>query len=143
MAGSPKKRARREAERLRREALDKTQSTQAQPVEVGPTPKGYPGALPAPVALKGEVLPPLPKGDDPDFTRTALKRAMRKRAQEYSEKAIAALAAALEGGDLKTKLQAANDLLAWGFGKPATEIEAGEGGIAITILRLADQPQEI
>lgn len=100
-------------------------------------------ALSAPTPLKGEVLPPLPKGDDPDFTRTALKRAMRKRAQEFSEKAIEVLSKALESLDPKVRLQAANDLLAWGFGKPATEIEAGEGGIAITILRLADQPQEI
>lgn len=112
-------------------------------------PSGVTSALPAPIStpssvpLKGEILPPLKAADDADFTRTALKRAMRKRAQEYSELAIAALAEALENGDPKTKLQAANDLLAWGFGKPATEIEAGEGGIAITILRLADQPQEI
>ena len=143
MAGSPKKRARREAERLRQAEL---KSGPAQPAVVSdglPNNGAAARALPAPIALKGEVLPPLPKGDDPDFTRTALKRAMRKRAQDFSEKAILRLSEALDSNDPKTRLQAANDLLAWGFGKPATEIEAGEGGIAITILRLADQPQEI
>lgn len=142
MAGSPKKRARREAERLRQAEL---KSGPAQPAasQDGVDKAAPLATLPAPITLKGEVLPPLPKGDDPDFTRTALKRAMRKRAQEFSEKAIQRLSEALDSSDPKTRLQAANDLLAWGFGKPATEIEAGEGGIAITILRLADQPQEI
>lgn len=86
--------------------------------------------------LRGEVLPPVLAGTDP--TRTALKRAMRARAQEHAEAAIAVLVVNLASKDPRIATAAANDLLAWGFGKPATEIEAGEGTQMIVIRRFGE-----
>lgn len=99
----------------------------------GPESKGLPA--PSPV-LQGEILPP--EGTEP--TRTALKRAMRATAQKYADEAIAVLAANLANTTLdpRVRQQAANDILAWGFGKPATEIEAGEGAQMIVIRKFID-----
>lgn len=65
---------------------------------------------------------------------------MRQRAQEHAEQAIAVLVENLNNGKLpaKERRDAANDLLAWGFGKPATEIEAGEGAQLIVIRRFGE-----
>jgi hypothetical protein len=114
MAGSPKKREREKAARLAA-AEEKQETAGAQ----------TPLAALAPQRPTQEVLDPLPQ--DVELTRTALKRAMRARAQEYAEKAIAVLAANLNNTDNKIAMDAANRLLEWGFGKPAQEIEAGEG----------------
>jgi len=67
---------------------------------------------------------------------------MRARAQEHAEKAIAVLVEIIEDPKEKreTRRSAANDLLAWGFGKPAQEIEAGEGAQMIVIRRFGDGP---
>lgn len=91
------------------------------------TPAGAP-SVPVP---KQEVLPPLPADTEP--TRTALKRAMRQRAQEYAEKAIAVLARNLDSKNDEIAARAANDMLAWGFGKPGLELETGDGGLLVTI----------
>lgn len=64
---------------------------------------------------------------------------MRQRAQEYAEKAIAVLAVNLDSKDPKLARDSANDLLAWGFGKPATEIEAGDGAQMIVIRRFGEE----
>lgn len=66
-------------------------------------------------------------GPREDFTHTALKRAMRKRAGEHAEAAIAVLVENLTNKDPKVAMDAANKLLEWGLGKPTQEIEAGEG----------------
>ncbi len=141
MAGSPKKRAKR----LAKEAAAAKQNTSSgipHTIESAPTTPQQDGTdKPAPTAntavpvVQGEILPPQP-GTDP--TRTALKRAMRQRAQTHAEAAISVLVAALSSLDEKARIGAANDLLAWGFGKPATEIEAGEGAQMIVIRRFGD-----
>lgn len=64
---------------------------------------------------------------------------MRARAQEHADKAIAVLVAGLSSKKEDVALKAANDLLAWGFGKPATELEAGDGAQMIIIQRFGDQ----
>jgi hypothetical protein len=148
MAGSPKKREKREAaEREKNLAAGKAQVAAEQQTgaitgdEQGDSESGLsaessphtaPAAssLPAVTPIQGEVLPP-EGAQEP--TRTALKRAMRARAQEHAEAAIAVLVACLTSTDLKERRAAANDLLAWGFGKPATEIEAGEGAAMIIV----------
>lgn len=65
---------------------------------------------------------------------------MRARAQEHAESAIAVLVGNLTATDPKLRHQAANDILAWGFGKPATEIEAGDGAQMIVIRRFGENP---
>lgn len=85
-----------------------------------------------------DVLPPLSRLSESDLTRRAKKSAMRAKAQEYAEGAITVLKMALESPDERVRLAAANDLLAWGFGKPATEIEAGEGAVQINIIKFGD-----
>jgi hypothetical protein len=64
---------------------------------------------------------------------------MRARAQEHAEDAIAVLVGNLKSTDRKLAHTAANDLLAWGFGKPATEIEAGEGAQMIVIRKFGEE----
>jgi hypothetical protein len=134
MAGSPKKRAAREAaeraKNLAAVAQTAEQLTCNEPV-VGATPTQ---GTTIPV-VQGEILPPV---DTTEPTRTALKRAMRARAQEHAEAAIAVLVESLKSPDKKEARGAANDLLAWGFGKPATEIEAGDGAQMIVIRRFGD-----
>src|SRR5438874_1922866 len=101
MAGAPKRRARREAERLRR-AAETAQQNAARPADGDKSSIGNQSVLvtsPLPALVKpqdrdvkpgeilrGEILPP---EDDPKVTRTAFKRAMRKRAAEFAEAAIA------------------------------------------------------
>lgn len=85
-----------------------------------------------------DVLPPLAKMSESDVTRRAKKAAMRAKAQEYAEGAMTVLKMALESPDERVRISAANDLLAWGFGKPATEIEAGEGAVQINIIKFGD-----
>jgi hypothetical protein len=114
MAGSPKKREREKAARLAAAEEKQEQAGASAPL-----------AALAPQRPTQEVLDPLPQDIEP--TRTALKRAMRARAQEYASRAIEVLAANLESTDQKVAMDAANRLLEWGFGKPAQEIEAGEG----------------
>lgn len=63
---------------------------------------------------------------------------MRARAQEHAEAAIAVLVVNLASKDPRIATAAANDLLAWGFGKPATEIEAGDGAQMIVIRRFGE-----
>lgn len=96
--------------------------------------------LPVPFVpvVEGELT--TPSGDAAELTRTALKRAMRAKAQAHADKAIAVLVQIVDSKktSLWEKRTAANDLLAWGFGKPTTEIEAGEGGQVIIIKRFGD-----
>lgn len=147
MAGSPKKRAAREAaEREKNMAAGAAElaasSSRVERVLVedevaGAEPASLPPTPEVSVPLKGEVLPPIPVGGA-DPTRTALKRAMRARAQEHAEAAIAVLVVNLKSPDARIATAAANDLLAWGFGKPATEIEAGDGAQMIVIRRFGE-----
>lgn len=134
MAGSPKKRAAREAaEREKNLAAGRAQVADEVSGESASASQAAPASptLPAVTPIQGEVLPP-EGAQEP--TRTALKRAMRARAQEHAEAAIAVLVANLKSPDAKLAHTAANDILAWGFGKPATEIEAG-GGAAMIIVK--------
>lgn len=64
------------------------------------------------------------------------------RAQEHAETAIAVLVESLSSPDLKERRAAANDLLAWGFGKPAQEIEAGEGAQMIVIRKFVGEENQ-
>jgi hypothetical protein len=121
MAGSPKKREREKAARLLA-AEEKAQGTGAT-------------SVPA-LAPKQEVLPPA--AEPIDVTRTALKRAMRAKAQEFAEEAIQVLAVNLKSADPRIATAAANDLLAWGFGKPAQEIEAGDGAVVVQLVSFRD-----
>jgi len=143
--GSPKKRAAREAaERAKNlaagaaEVAAQQKSSEAVLVDASSDKAGgvseSKSSATIPV-VQGEILPPV-EATEP--TRTALKRAMRARAQEHAEAAIAVLVEALGGSDKKEARSAANDLLAWGFGKPATEIEAGDGAQMIVIRRFGD-----
>jgi hypothetical protein len=147
MAGSPKKRAAREAAEREKNltagaaevaAQSTTSVAQLDRATVLPATDDA-GSNPADGAtvpvLQGEILPP---ADTTEPTRTALKRAMRTRAQGHADAAIAVLVEALGGPDKKEARAAANDLLAWGFGKPATEIEAGDGAQMIVIRRFGD-----
>lgn len=96
--------------------------------------------LPAPAVplVEGELITP---GEAPEPTRTALKRAMRTRAQAHADEAIAVLVANMRNIQLAAdkRENAANRLLEWGFGKPATEIEAGEGAQLIVIRKFGEQ----
>jgi hypothetical protein len=147
MPGSPKKRARREAaEREKNLAAGKAEvelasaarNGEADADDIHRTGASSATTSPAPAVpiVHGEVLPP---GVGVEPTRTALKRAMRARAQEHAEAAIAVLVGALASQDERVRLGAANDLLAWGFGKPAQEIEAGEGAQMIVIRRFGEE----
>lgn len=147
MASSPKKRAAREAaERAKNMAAGAAEvkaagSSGVERVLVegkvsGSSPEPLRPAPEVSAPLRGEVLPPVSAGADP--TRTALKRAMRARAQEHAEAAIAVLVVNLKSQDPRVATAAANDLLAWGFGKPATEIEAGDGAQMIVIRRFGE-----
>lgn len=131
---------------MRREALAK-ESAKTQPAaNVGNAPLGIasPTTLPAILPpLRGEVLPPIKTiGDDLEITRTALKRAMRKRAADFSEKAIEVLSENLKHADPEIRQKAANDLLKWGFGNPQTDIEVGKEGLSIAILRFGQEGTE-
>jgi|GEM_PF-4669743 len=130
MAGNPKKHAKKLAN-IKQRGLDAAAASEEQ---AGPETK--PLSVTTPV-LQGEVLPPT---SDTEPTRTALKRAMRAKAQEHAETAIAVLVGNLNnpGLDPRVRQQAANDILAWGFGKPATEIEAGEGAQMIVIQKFRE-----
>ena len=141
MAGSPKKRAKREAAEREKNLAAAIQNGgdpggEALVAEAEAAPTNTVLA-PAVTPLRGEVLPPEAVAAEP--TRTALKRAMRARAQEHAEAAIAVLVGALASPDEKARISAANDLLAWGFGKPAQEIEAGEGAQMIVIRRFGEE----
>lgn len=136
MAGSPQKRARREA--AKREKALAASGT----VSESPSPSGLSGEVPtgdlptklAPTvpALQGEILPPV---DAPEPTRTALKRAMRVRAQEHAEEAIGVLVANMRNDKLgaEKRESAAQKLLEWGFGKPGLELGDADGGLLVTI----------
>ena len=65
---------------------------------------------------------------------------MRAKAQEYAEEAMQVLADAMKSKDERVRVAAANDVLAWGHGKPATEIEVGETGQNIIIMKFGDSP---
>lgn len=121
MAGSPKKREREKAARL--QAAEQNQEMAGN--------KPVPALVP-----HQDVLAPIKA---PDITRTAEKRAMRAAAQQYAQDAMLVLKNALESPDERLRVTAANDILAWGFGKPAQEIEAGDGAHTITILRFAEE----
>jgi hypothetical protein len=134
MAGSPKKRARREAERMRRAAAH-AEAQPSQPVaDQGGVVSGSPiSSLPAP--LRGEILPPI---KDEEVTRTAFRRAMRKKAQEHAEKAVGVLARNLDSGDPEIASKAANDILKWS-GLDKLDLEGGGEALAIAIMRFSDQ----
>lgn len=160
MAGSPKKRARREAARKLAEAASaepgnlsataiapagSADAVATHPAGAPTTPEAPQHAadsdprdtspvptLPAPVS--GEVLPP-----ERDVTNTALKRAMRRKAGEYAERAVEVLATAMESPDPRIAVPAAREILDRSIGKPTPEIEIGEGGLSVTIIRFGDQ----
>jgi hypothetical protein len=78
----------------------------------------------------------------PEPTRTALKRALRARAQEYAIEAIGVLVANMRDDELapEKRENAANRLLEWGFGKPAADLESGEAHQLIVIRRFGEAP---
>lgn len=127
MPGSPKKRARREAaERAKQITAAAPEGSVNAPAERLPT-----GAVPAGAIIpvvQGEIVEPAP-----EITRTALKRAMRARAQEHAEAAIAVLVKNMKNGNPDVRERAANRLLEWGFGKPGLELTDAEGGLLVTI----------
>jgi hypothetical protein len=135
MAGSPKKRAKREAAARAEVAAETAKNN---PCTVAPEPGPPPVQSLVPV-VEGELLIPPSPGAEP--TRTALKRAMRARAQEHAEEAIAVLVENMRNKSLapEKRESAAHKLLEWGFGKPAQEIEAGDGAQLIVIRRFGDQ----
>lgn len=124
MPGSPKKRAKREAAERQKEL-----AAMAPPTEPAP----------AVTPLQGEVLSPIAEAPEP--TRTALKRAMRARAQEHAAEAIAVLVANMRNEKLSPDKRgdAANKILEWGLGKPTQEIEAGDGAQMIVIRRFGEE----
>lgn len=132
MAGKSEATHKKKIDAIKQRGLQAAEAANGEPT--GPETRGLPVQTPV---LHGEVLPPA-EGIEP--TRTALKRAMRAEAQKYAKAAIALLAANLEDDmlDRRVRQQAANDLLAWGFGKPATEIEAGDGAQMIIIQKFRD-----
>lgn len=146
MAGSPKKRARREARKLAgskseagalpltEDALPALPAAQASADSV---PRNAPPApaLPAPIP---EVLPPAPPGDA-EPTNTALKRAIRRKAAQYADEAVERLAAAMRNADDRIGAPAAEKLLDRVIGRPTPEIEVGEGGLQVVIIKFGDQ----
>lgn len=128
MAGSPKKRAREKAREL--EELAAKEPATLCPPAAGIVPQAAP---PACKPLDGEVLPP-----EVEPTRTALKRAMRTKAQEHAEAALAILAKALESPDERIRVNAANDILDRAYGKPTPELDADGGGLLVSILRFTE-----
>jgi hypothetical protein len=142
MAGSPKKRARREAKREAAAKAVEKESAAAlvlsdRSIHPAVAPAGHvdgsAGTLP-PLAhiIQGEILPPV---RDEDVTRTAMKRAMRRKAAEHAERALEVLANNLESADPEIAAKAANDIL-----KHAglTEPEKGDpGGLIVQILKMA------
>jgi hypothetical protein len=140
MPGSPKKRAKAEAaERAKNMAAGIAEQQHPEPGAGQPTSAAPNLPAPAVTPIQGEVLSP---EGAPEPTRTALKRAMRALAQEHAKDAIAVLVANMNNTQLAPdkRAAAANDLLAWGFGKPATEIEAGEGAQMIVIRKFGENP---
>lgn len=134
LAGSPKKRAKREAERLRKAAEAAQQNASTTETPTGALPS-LPAVRPQDRDVKhGEILPPV---SDEQVTRTAFKRAMRKKAAEHAERAIAVLALNLESEDEKIRGQAANDILKW-TGVDKIEGEIGGEGQQVVILRFGD-----
>lgn len=152
MAGSPIKRARKKARTLAEAdgaALAPAESVPgvvllpapflAQPERLGPADekaRGESGGSPGNKSLEGEILPPEPAGDP---TRTALKRAMRAKAQEYADEALERLAKAMRNPDDRIAVPAANAIMDRAHGKPTGEIEVGEGGLQVVILRFGDE----
>lgn len=137
MAGSPRKRA-------KREAAERQQNMAAGIAEMsapsqGSEPESPTPNLPAPAVtpLQGEVLPP---EGAPEPTRTALKRAMRAKAQEHADTAIAVLVANMNDPNIKAseRADAANKLLEWGYGKPGVDLSDGEGGLLVLIKRFGE-----
>lgn len=125
MAGSPIKRARKKA-RLAAEA-----SAELPPVAACPAP-------PLPQPISGEILPPALIEDAADPTRTQLKRAMRRRAEELADEAMERLAQAMRNPDDRIGAPAAREILDRAVGKPTQELEVGAGGVAVTIVRFGD-----
>lgn len=146
MPGNPKKRARKKARELAEaesrshspvDAAEPPARTEEPARADGATQSAPPApALPAP--LTGEVLPPEPAADDAEPTRTALRRAMRRKAQEYAERALEVLSAAMESKDERISVTAANAILDRAHGKPTPDIEVGEGGLQVVILKFGD-----
>lgn len=133
MPGSPKKRARREAEeREKNLAAGKVAVSTPSP---GPEPLSPAPTLLAPAVtpLQGEVLSP--DAGAPEPTRTALKRAMRARASEYAEEAIDVLVANMRDKNLAAdkRESAANKILEWGFGKPTADLDLKAGDQMVII----------
>lgn len=93
-------------------------------------------ALPA--ALTGEVLAPPKAADDP--TRTALKRAMRRKAEELAEEAMDRLATGMRNPDDRIGVPAAREVLDRAIGKPGAELDLGDkaGGMTVVILKFGD-----
>lgn len=129
MAGSPKKRARKKARTLEETAAEP--ATLCPPAADSST-QAAPPALLLP-ALYGEVLPP-----EPDVTRTAEKRAMRKVAQKHAERALEILAAAMEHTDPRISVPAANAILDRAHGKPTPELGDGDTGLLVSIIRFGE-----
>lgn len=141
MAGSPKKRARREAERQRLAAERAQQNASV----AGPTDAPLPTTIQRETPLiqkpqdrdvkHGEILPPI---REDQVTRTAFKRAMRKKAAEFAERAIEVLAENLHSDDEEVRAKAANDILKW-TGVDKIEGEIGGEGQTVVVLRFGEE----
>lgn len=71
-------------------------------------------------------------------TRTMQRRAMRRKAEAFVDKALEVLAAALDSKDERVRVNAANDILDRAHGKPTPEIDTGDGGLSVVILRFGE-----
>lgn len=85
-------------------------------------------------AVAPEVLPPV----QAEPTRTTLKRAMRRQAEEFAEEAVKRLVKAMRNDDDRIGAPAAEKILDRAYGKPTPEIDAGDGGLSVVILRFGD-----
>ena len=90
-----------------------------------------PATLPA-ALLTPEVLPPA------DPTRTTLKRAMRRKAEQYADEALERLAAAMRNPDDRVGAPAAEKILDRAYGRPTPEIDADGAGLSVVILKFGD-----
>lgn len=66
------------------------------------------------------------------------RRAMRRKAEAFVDKALEVLAAALDSKDERIRVNAANDILDRAHGKPTPEIDTGDGGLSVVILRFGE-----
>lgn len=158
MAGSPKKRARKKAREL---ALAQGPGSLPQPETAAPAGTEAPAPCADGANACASPSPGLPAlVEDAEFTETAAptivpeaapliaepveptktmqRRAMRRKAEAFVDKALEVLAAALDSKDERVRVNAANDILDRAHGKPTPEIDTGDGGLSVVILRFGE-----